>query len=206
MGHYHDRMEKRFDRLGGLLAYPGSLDLSPSEGIKEVDKGFFITDISGSEANTSWIKLENRRPQLALSIDYGTIEEEVHDIIEKAGKYKKKPVLSLRVIGKQVDPKVVVSHLFKLKDSCLIYVWQLVDPQSQDSIIYQERPVDIDAELQKLAKDALGANDIAMFAINEILPLASQGDVSRTLELLWKVYSDNKFVSKEQAQERRRTP
>ncbi|HEY8140200.1 MAG TPA: DNA repair exonuclease, partial [Nitrososphaera sp.] len=46
LGHYHDHVEKRFDFLGGLLAYPGSLDLTPSEGIKETDKGFIIADLS----------------------------------------------------------------------------------------------------------------------------------------------------------------
>src|ERR671915_1076119 len=59
MGHYHDHLEERSNHLdGGLIAYPGSIDLTPSEGIKDVDKGFFLTDLSGNEPGTNWIKLE----------------------------------------------------------------------------------------------------------------------------------------------------
>ena len=55
LGHYHDHHEKRFDFLGGPLAYPGSIDLTPSEGIKEADKGLILTDMSGEEPSTQWV-------------------------------------------------------------------------------------------------------------------------------------------------------
>ena len=84
MGHYHDHIEKRFEFLGGPLAYPGSIDLTPSEGIKEVDKGFIITDMSGEEPSTQWVKLESRRPQFSVRIDYKDIANEVELIIKKA--------------------------------------------------------------------------------------------------------------------------
>ena len=69
LGHYHDHLEKRFDFLGGPLAYPGSIDLTPSEGIKEADKGFIITDMSGEEPSTQWVRLESRRQQFSARID-----------------------------------------------------------------------------------------------------------------------------------------
>mgnify|MGYP001487961548 FL=1 len=63
MGHLHDKFLKRYDHLKGPLAYPGSTELTTSEGIKETEKGFFKVDISDDEAKPEWIKLDTR-PQI----------------------------------------------------------------------------------------------------------------------------------------------
>ena len=54
----HDKDIKQFNHLNGPIAYPGSIELTTSEGIKESQKGFFEVDISGKEANPNWIELE----------------------------------------------------------------------------------------------------------------------------------------------------
>ena len=41
MGHLHDKDIKQFNHLNGPIAYPGSIELTTSEGIKETKKGFF---------------------------------------------------------------------------------------------------------------------------------------------------------------------
>ena len=40
MGHLHENFLKKFSHLGGPLAYPGSIELTTSEGIKETKKDF----------------------------------------------------------------------------------------------------------------------------------------------------------------------
>ena len=50
MGHLHDKDIKEFNHLKGPIAYPGSTELTTSEGIKDVKKGFFEVDISGDKA------------------------------------------------------------------------------------------------------------------------------------------------------------
>ena len=50
MGHLHDKDVKQFNHLNGPIAYPGSIESTTSEGIKETKKGFFEVDISGEEA------------------------------------------------------------------------------------------------------------------------------------------------------------
>lgn len=88
MGHYHDHIEKRFERLGGPLVYPGSIDLTPSEGIKEVEKGFALVDVSGEEASVNWVPL-HRRQQFKATIDYDRIAEGIQDIVSKAARLEK---------------------------------------------------------------------------------------------------------------------
>src|ERR1039458_10015085 len=63
MGHLHDKSESRFERLGGPVCYPGSLDPTDVEGIHEFKKGFYFVDLSGSEARPEWIEVKSSRQQ-----------------------------------------------------------------------------------------------------------------------------------------------
>jgi exonuclease SbcD len=192
LGHYHDHHERRFDFLGGPLAYPGSIDLTPSEGIKEVDKGFIITDMSGEEPSTQWIHLESRRKQFSIRINYEDIASEVNRIINKTTSYGKKPVARIEIAGSDIDSKVIAEHLKKLNECCLHYVWQPIEDHLATTV-YESRPSDIDRELYRLSANALGSDELAKFTISEILPLAADKDAKSVLEILWKTYKLNKF-------------
>lgn len=192
LGHYHDRLEKRFEFLGGPLAYPGSIDLTPSEGIKEVDKGFIITDMSGEEPSTQWVKLESRRQQFSTRIDYKDIANEVELIIKKATTYDKKPIARIEVSGSNIDSKVISEHLKKLNDFCLHYIWQPLE-EHLATTVYDSKPADIDGELYRLSAEALGSDELAKFTIGELLPLAADKDAKSVLEILWQAYKLNKF-------------
>jgi DNA repair protein SbcD/Mre11 len=192
LGHYHDHYEKRFDFLGGPVAYPGSIDLTPSEGIKEVDKGFIMTDISSKEPSTQWVRLESRRPQFSARINYKDIVFEVGQIIRKATGYSKKPVTRIEIAGSNIDSKVIAEHLKKLNDCCLHYIWQPLEDHLA-STVYQSRPADIDSELYRLSANALGSDELAKFVVDEILPSAADKDAKSVLEVLWQAYKLNKF-------------
>jgi len=190
-GHYHDHMEKRFDYLGGPLAYAGSIDLTPSEGIKDVEKGFIITDMSGEEPSTHWIRL-NRRQQFSFKIDYKDIADEVVRIIEKTKDFAKKPVVRVEVAGSDIDSKVIAENLKRLNDHCLHYVWQPIEDNTA-SKVFDSKPADIDSELYRLSSEALGSDELAKFAIGEILPLAADKDAKSVLEIVWQAFKTGKF-------------
>jgi DNA repair protein SbcD/Mre11 len=191
LGHYHDHLEKRFSNLGGPLAYPGSIDLTSSEGIKEVDKGFLITDMSGEEPSTQWVRL-NRRQQFSVRIDYQDIGNEVVAIGEKAKAFAKKPIARIEVAGSSIDSKVIAEHLKRLNESCLHYVWQPVEANNATKI-YDSKPADIDSELYRLSTEALGSEELAKFVVGEMLPLAADRDSRSVLEIVWQAYKANKF-------------
>lgn len=194
LGHYHDHLEKRFGYLGGPLAYPGSIDLTPSEGIKEVEKGFILTDMSGEEPSTQWVRL-SRRQQFSARIDYKDIGNGVDKIIEKAkGFGSKKPVARIQVAGSGIDSRVIAEHLKRLNDSCLHYVWQPLEDHLATTV-YDSRPADIDSELYRLSAEALGSEELAKFAVAEILPLAADRDARSVLEIVWQAYKAEKFGS-----------
>jgi DNA repair protein SbcD/Mre11 len=194
LGHYHDHQEKRFGYLGGPLAYAGSIDLTPSEGIKEVEKGFIITDMSGEEPLTHWVPL-NRRQQFSARISYGDIAGEVDRMIEKAKAFggNKKPVARIEVAGSDIDSKVIAEQLKRLNDCCLHYVWQPLEEDRMAMTVYDSKPADIDGELYRLSVEALGSDELAKFAVGEILPLASDRDARAVLDIVWQAYKAGKF-------------
>lgn len=186
MGHYHDHIEKRFEHLGGPLVYPGSLDLTPSEGIKEVEKGFALVDMSGEEASVNWIPL-HRRPQFKATIDYDRMAEGIQGIVSKAASLAKKPVVRVEIAGVDIDSRVIAANLVRLNDACLHYVWQPL-AQEQPMQVYDERPADLDAELLRLSKEALGSDELAHFAINDLLAPAAASDAGAALEIAWEAF------------------
>ncbi|MEW6605370.1 MAG: DNA double-strand break repair protein Mre11, partial [Thermoproteota archaeon] len=194
LGHYHDHQEKRFGFLGGPLAYPGSIDLTPSEGIKEAEKGFIITDMSGEEPLTHWIPLSKRRQQFSARISYNDIANELDRVIEKAKALgSKKPVARIEVAGSDIDSKVIAEQLKRLNECCLHYVWQPLEDRMATAV-YDSRPADIDGELYRLSVEALGSDELAKFAVGEILPLAAEKDGAKAvLEIVWQAYKAGKF-------------
>jgi DNA repair exonuclease SbcCD nuclease subunit len=185
-GHYHDHQEKRFANLGGPLVYPGSLDLTPSEGIKEVEKGFALVDMSGEEAKTHWIPL-HRRPQFSVKLDYVNLAAGIESVMQRAAGLAKKPVVRVEVAGRGIDSRAIAANLVRLNESCLHYVWQPIEEQA-DVRVYDDRPQDMEQELFRLSKDALNSEELAAFAIRDLLPAASEGDAGKALDIVWEAF------------------
>lgn len=198
MGHYHDHLERRFANLGGPLVYPGSLDLTPSEGIKDMEKGFALVDLSGQEAGVHWIPL-HRRPQFSIRLDYGDLAAGIDSVIKRASGLAKKPVVRVEVEGRNIDSRTVAASLVRLNDCCIHYVWQPLDlEQGSQAIVYDERPADLDAELFRLSKEALGGSEeAARLAIYDLLPAAAAGEAGAALDMVWEAFK-NKEKAKEE--------
>ena len=197
MGHYHDHIEENFNHIKGAgqtghIAYPGSLDLTPSEGLKNIEKGFFLTDLSSDEPMPSWIKLENRRPVLTCEINYTALHDEISALIKSSQSCKKKPIIVLKILGEKINSKVIATDLTRLNESCLHYVWHIAEKNDLSQELYDAKPADIDKELYRLTKETLESEELTAFAINEILPAASTGDLGTVLDTVWKVYNNKK--------------
>jgi DNA repair exonuclease SbcCD nuclease subunit len=196
MGHYHDHLEEAISNLvggvnTGLIAYPGSLDLTPSDGLKDVGKGFLLTDMSAQEPRVNWIKLENRRQVLAEVIDYENMQSELLKLIKKADSLKRKPIIVLKIIGEKINSKMVATSLIRLNDSCLHYVWRHAESHDSAPEIYDGTPVDIEGELYRLTREVLESDELAALAIEEILPAASTGDSRQALDIVWRLYNNS---------------
>ena len=174
MGHLHDQDLKRFSHLGGPLVYPGSIELTSSEGIKETQKGFYQVDISRPEPSPTWIKLDTR-PQFSIKTPIENISSEVDVISDKIKSLARKPIVELKITGEGYEPGLVQAQISKLTDLTLRCFWKYVSKE-QNGSVFVNKPLKIEDEMHRIATEILGSTDMANFAINELLPLLSKGN------------------------------
>jgi len=182
MGHLHDKSVKQFEQLGGTLAYPGSTEMTTSEGIKETEKGFFEVDISSQEAKPNWIKLDTR-PQFSTKIESEDLDAAISAILEKISAFDKKPIVEIKIIGKDIERDVAQAKISQIIPKTLYCSWKML--QSEDaSLVLLNRPALIDEELFKLAVNVLKSEKLANFAVNDLLPLFTSDQLDQATQLV----------------------
>ena len=184
MGHLHDNFLKKFKHLGGPLAYPGSIELTTSEGIKDTKKGFFEVDISSSEAKPEWIELDIR-PQLSIETTYEGLEKKVDEISKKNFQYQKKPIIEFRIKGNNIETDLVQAQILRLSSDTLRCSWKIYQKEEKDSVVFLEKPARIDNELFKLAVSTLKSEKLASFAVKELIPLLSMNEIEQASNLVF---------------------
>ena len=193
MGHLHDKLIKEFEQLGGPLAYPGSTEMTTSEGIKETEKGFLEVDISSNEAKPSWVKIDTR-PQFSTKVDFEEFDNSMTEIIKKIGTFGKKPVIEIKIHGKTTERDIVEAKISQIIPKTLHCSWKISQTDDVGSILL-DRPARIDEELFKLAVNALKSEKLAGFAVNDLLPLLSTNQLDQATELVienFELYKEKK--------------
>jgi len=197
MGHLHDRFEKKFDELKGPLCYPGSTEATALEGIKEQHKGFYIVDLSGSEAKPEWVELRSVRKQASYRVKFSELREKVESIAERLKKDGGKPLLHFDVEaewGEDVDLARISAILRLLDGYDLYHDFDVISPQGEGGRrTLLERPSDIDEKMVELAGLELGGREKAEYAVKELLPLLKEGRIDEALESLWSAYKADRF-------------
>ncbi len=183
MGHLHDTVVKKFNHLKGPIAYPGSTELTTSEGIKDVKKGFFEVDISGNEAVPKWIELDTR-PQFSFDIDFKELTKTIDEITEKISNLTKKPIIQLIIQGEDIEIDQLQAQIARLSSLTLKCFWKIATKQISDSSVFLDKPNEIEDEILKLSIKALDSEQEANFAINELLPKLSKEQTEQGLEII----------------------
>ena len=182
MGHLHDKFLKQYDHLKGPLAYPGSTEMTTSEGIKETEKGFFKVDISNDEAKPEWIKLDTR-PQISVKTEFENIDSAIKELNEKISGLEKKPIIEIKIHGENLERDAIEGKIADLVIKSLHFSWKIFQNDDESSVLLN-RPAQIDQELFKLAVNSLKSEKLAHFAINELLPLLSTRQVDNATQVV----------------------
>ena len=188
MGHLHDKFLKQYDHLKGPLAYPGSTEMTTSEGIKETEKGFFKVDISDDEAKPEWIKLDTR-PQISVKTEFENIDSVIKELNEKISGLKKKPIIEIKIHGENLERDAIEGKIADLVSKSLHFSWKIFQNDDESSVLLN-RPAQIDQELFKLAVNSLKSEKLAHFAINELLPLLSTRQVDNATQVVVENFSN----------------
>ena len=188
MGHLHDKFLKQYDHLKGPLAYPGSTEMTTSEGIKETEKGFFKVDISDDEAKPEWIKLDTR-PQISVKTEFENIDSAIKELNEKISGLEKKPIIEIKIHGENLERDAIEGKIADLASKSLHFSWKIFQNDDESSVLLN-RPAQIDQELFKLAVNSLKSEKLAHFAINELLPLLSTRQVDNATQVVVENFSN----------------
>ncbi len=195
MGHLHDMDTKNFNHLGGPVAYPGSTELTTSEGIKNTKKGFFEVDISEKEAKPNWIEL-NTRPQFSFNTNYEEMGKIVDEISEKISPLEKKPIVEIKIQGENIETDLIQAQISRLQAQTLRCFWRIISKDVLDSSVFLDRPSVIDDEMFKLSVNALGSEQFASFAIKELLPPLSSNQIKEATQIVLESFENFKKEKK----------
>ncbi len=183
MGHLHDKDIKQFNHLNGPIAYPGSIESTTSEGIKETKKGFFEVDISSKEAKPNWIELDTR-PQFSFKTEYQELTKTIDEISEKIANSKKKPIIEVKIQGESIETDHIQAQIARLNALVLRCFWRISTKQISDSSVFLDRPNVIDDEMFRLSVDVLGSEQAASFAIKELLPVLASREIKEASQII----------------------
>jgi len=191
MGHLHDMDTKNFNHLSGPVAYPGSIELTTSEGIKEAKKGFFEVDISKKEAKPNWIELHTR-PQFSFKTDYEKMESTVKEISEKIPSLERKPIVEIKIQGENIETDYIQAQISLLQAQTLRCFWRISSKEILDSSIFLDRPNVINDEMFRLSVNAVGSKQIANFAIKELLPPLTSNQLQEAMHVILEKFEEFK--------------
>lgn len=216
MGHLHTHGIQNFNHLGGPVVYPGSIESTTGEGIRNnVKKGFVQVDLSGADAKPTWIKLDTR-PHFSYEFDYDSLESMISDTIipqlescissnnnNNDGKTRdnnnhntphknKKPVVGLRIKGDKVETEKIHAQITRLYDLSLTCPWKIISPEESPHSILINRPSKIDEEMFRLSTKFTGSEDTAKFAVHELLPLLYSNQIKDATDLIIKHFEEYK--------------
>ena len=195
MGHLHDKEIKQFNHLSGPIAYPGSTELTTSEGIKDVKKGFFEVDISEKDARPNWIELKIR-PQLSFNSECSDLTKTIDEISQKVENLEKKPIIEVKIQGENIEVDNIQTQISRLNSLVLRYFWKINTKQVSDSSVFLDKPNMIDDEMLRLATNALGSEENARFAVKELLPILSSGEIKEASQVIIDNFEKLKMESK----------
>ncbi|MBS3925512.1 MAG: DNA repair exonuclease [Nitrosarchaeum sp.] len=187
MGHLHDHDIKQFNHLNGPIAYPGSIELTTSEGIKESKKGFFEVDISDNQVKPNWIELDTRE-QFSFKTEYNELTKSVDEISRKIEIIERKPIVEIKIHGEDIETDQIQAQISRLNSLTLRCFWRIISKEASDSSVFLERPSTIDDEMLRLSTNAIGSEQIANFAIKELLPLLASGQTKEATQIIIENY------------------
>jgi len=186
IGDIHKNFEKKYEFLGGPLVYPGSIEISSTEPIKEIPKGFYIIDISSEEAVPKWIKLD-LRPRFEIKIDVKDIHEKIEDLISKVNP-SHKPLVNLKITNVE-DFNDIRADIERLQEHVLELRYEVKTEDEQYRLIMNDSG-NIDEDFRRLATENVGP-ELAKVAFEKLYPLLNE-DKHEIKEIIIKNFEDFK--------------
>lgn len=190
IGDIHKNYEKKYEFLGGPLVYPGSIEISSTEPIKESPKGFYIIDISTDKAILKWIELD-LRPRFEIETDSKELHNSITKLISKIDDTRK-PLVRLNIKYQNWDE--IRSEIGLLKEHVLYISINRIKDDKQYPLSLNESG-NMDEEFRRLATKNVGEK-LAILAFDKIYPALNE-DKKEVKQIIIKNFEDYKKEKQE---------
>ena len=111
------------------------------------------------------------------------MDASISTILEKISTFDKKPIVEVKIIGKNIERDIVQTKISQIIPKTLHCSWKMLQSEDASSVLLN-RPARIDEELFKLAVNALKSEKLANFAVNDLLPLLSSDQLDQATQLV----------------------
>ena len=193
IGDIHEKFgPKKYEFLGGPLAYPGSTEISSTEAIKETKKGFFEVDISSAEAIPKWIELD-MRPRFEIKTSADELHAKIDEVISKIDE-KHKPLVSLKITDVH-DWKSIQQEIARLDEHILDRSTNLIFDEKQYPLSLEDTG-NIDEEFKRLATKNVG-QELANLALETLYPSLNENNRQEVKEIIIRNFEKFKEEHKE---------
>ena len=116
-------------------------------------------------------------------IEAEDLDRSISEVLEKISSLGKKPVIEIKIIGKDIERDIVQTKISQIIPKTLHCSWKMLQTEDASSVLLN-RPARIDEELFKLAVNALKSEKLANFAVNDLLPLLSSDQLDQATQLV----------------------
>ena len=111
------------------------------------------------------------------------MDASISTILEKISTFNKKPIVEVKIIGKNIERDIVQTKISQIIPKTLHCSWKMLQSEDASSVLLN-RPARIDEELFKLAVNALKSEKLANFAVNDLLPLFTSDQLDQATQLV----------------------
>ncbi|MGC8569427.1 MAG: metallophosphoesterase [Nitrososphaeria archaeon] len=191
LGHLHDPGMKRFSDLKGPVCYAGSTEFTSSEGINESDKGFWLVDLSGDQAQPQFIKLQSVRPRRVYEIRYEQLQQEIDRIASELKSLlelsKKKPMARIIIRGRGMNESYIRGIINPIYNIVLRMEYELVDEGETRSYYSVERAEDVEAMFREIARRILNDDRLVEIA-DGLRGYLEENRLQEASDYLWRIF------------------
>ena len=119
----------------------------------------------------------------STKIEAEDLNTSISEVLEKISSLDKKPVIEIKIIGKDIERDVIQTKISQIIPKTLHCSWKMLQSEDASSVLLN-RPARINDELLKLAINALKSEKLANFAVKELYPLLSSNQLDQATQLV----------------------
>lgn len=94
----------------------------------------------------------------------------VDEMLDRIAPSARKPIVEVKIHGENIETDHIQAQMSRLQAQTLRCFWRIISKEILDSSVFLDRPNAVDDEMLRLSADAAGSEQIANFAIKELLP------------------------------------